>query len=68
MRLDCQASQAAKDLAATKADTVLQALGSKTPAQIDAYIDAQVTDLASARKVLKMLCKVVSILVRNGKF
>jgi hypothetical protein len=56
--------QDAADLAATRADALITALITRTPAQIDAYIEANVTSLASARDVLKLLAKCVAIVAR----
>jgi hypothetical protein len=59
-----QRDQDAADLAATRADALITALITRTPAQIDAYIEANVTSLASARDVLKLLAKCVAIVAR----
>jgi hypothetical protein len=56
--------QDAADLAATRADALITALVTRTPAQIDAYMDANVTSLATARDVLKILAKCVAIVAR----
>jgi hypothetical protein len=56
--------QDAADLAATRADALITALVTRTPAQIDAYMDANVTSLATARDVLKLLAKCVAIVAR----
>jgi hypothetical protein len=49
-----------------RANAVIQALATATPAEVDSYIDAQVVDLASARRVLKALAIAVSILLKEG--
>jgi hypothetical protein len=49
-----------------RANAVIQALATSTPAQVDAYVDAQVTDLASARRVIKALAIAVSVLLKEG--
>lgn len=41
----------------------LRALANATPEQIDAYVDTNVTDLASAKTVLKTLLLAVSALM-----
>lgn len=43
---------------------LLAQLKTATAAQIDTYIDNNVTDLASARTMLKRIVKVIAILVR----
>jgi hypothetical protein len=48
--------------AAARADALVTLLATKTPAQIDAYIVANVTDLASAKTVLRALAQVVGVL------
>ena len=53
------------DEIAIKANSALKALLTARPAQIETYIDNNVTDLASARTVLKHLAKAVSILGRQ---
>lgn len=69
--LDAQAAAIAaesldrEDRAAAKADPLIANLAGKTPAQIDAYIVANVTDLASAKLVLRGLAQVVGILARK---
>ena len=58
---------AARDavVATLKADAAIQALRTRTPAQVDAWIDANVVDLASARAVLKILARVLALLARE---
>ncbi len=53
------------DTAAVKAQAPLVALINATPAQIDNYMDANVTDVASARAVLKLLAKALSVVARR---
>jgi hypothetical protein len=48
-----------------KADTLVQQFISKTPAQINAYINSQVTDLASAKDMLKIFGKILLIVARR---
>lgn len=52
--------------AQVKADAAIQAFVAKTPAQIEAYIDATVVDLASARTVLKQMGKMLLILAKRS--
>ncbi len=49
---------------AVKADAAIRSFLRMTPAQIDAYIDTNVTNIATARTVLKVLAKVVSVTTR----
>lgn len=67
------AAQAAKVTAAAALQTVIDdpqrvaltaALRGATNAQIDAYIDANVTNLATATTMLKRMCKVMALLVQ----
>ena len=44
---------------------LLGKLSEGTPRQLDAYIDAQVTDLASARDLLKKMARVLMALVKS---
>jgi len=48
-----------------KADTLVQEFISKTPTQINAYINSQVTDLASAKDMLKLFGKILLIVARR---
>jgi len=48
-----------------KADAAVQALRNRTPAECAAWIDANVTDLASARAVLKILARILALLARE---
>lgn len=48
-----------------KADSVVQTLRYMTPAQAEAYVHAQVIDLASARSLLKKFAVVLCVLVRR---
>lgn len=66
MRLNLQPDQATQDKLATEADAVLAALKNSRPAQIDAWIDANVNSLAAAKLVLKALAK-IAILQLRGK-
>ncbi len=50
-----------------KSELALSAIANKTYAQADAYIDANVTDLASARTFLKKLTRVVLAMLKQSK-
>lgn len=65
-RLSLRADQQQRTLAALKADTDLSNLLAATPQQIDAWIDANVTSLAEARRVLRLLAKLSLALWRQG--
>jgi len=60
-----QKAATAAENAALNSDPVLIAIASMTPAQIETYIDANVTTLAGARKVLKGMSKMIARLARN---
>lgn len=51
--------------AEVRADNAIKVLISKSPAEINDYIDSNVTDLVAARSFLKKLTKVVSLLARK---
>ena len=55
----------ADDKAAVKADQTLRNFVTMRPAQIDNYINNNVTDLASAKMVLKLLAKIVLVIARR---
>jgi uncharacterized protein (DUF111 family) len=50
---------------ALKANQQARQLLKATPAQIDSYIETNVTNLASAKEVLKLLAKAVSVLAHE---
>ena len=52
-------------IATLKADAAVQALRTRTPAQVDAWVDSNVTTLAEARAVLKILARIVALLARQ---
>ena len=60
-----QPTQQQTTINAVKADPAMVALANATPAQIDAYIAAHVTDLASAKTALAFLAKCVVFLWQN---
>ncbi len=47
------------------ADATVQQLASMTAAQVDAYVVANVTDLQSAKQLLRKISQVVAYLARN---
>lgn len=53
------------DATAARQYAKLQALRTMTPAEVQAWVDANVTDLASARDALKTLAIAVGILARR---
>lgn len=65
MRLNVQASATQKEDMEVKSDSFMQNIASKSPAQIDAWIEANVTSLASAKPVLKALAKAVNLLAKR---
>jgi hypothetical protein len=58
--------QVEADVEQIKVQPALKALLDATPNQIENYIDNNVTDLASAKQVLKILAKGVSMLGRKA--
>ena len=65
MRRNLTSNQNAKDKHTVKKDAAIQAIVNSTPAQIETYIENNVTDLDSAKEVLTKLAKVVAILARR---
>lgn len=65
--LDAMAASEAESTARESviADNQVRALLKATPAQIDAYVDANVTSLASAKVALATLARAVSILAQD---
>jgi hypothetical protein len=51
--------------ASLRSDAAVRALASRSPAQVDAWIDANVTTLAEARSVLKILARILALLARQ---
>lgn len=51
--------------AALKLNNQLMTFVNMTPAQIDAWCDANVTSLATARDALKLLAKIVNVAIRR---
>lgn len=52
--------------AVAKADGVVQYLCSHTPAECEAYVQANVTDLASARQMLKKFAVALCVLAKQN--
>jgi hypothetical protein len=48
-----------------RADAAIRALATRSPAQVDQWLDTNVTSLASAREVLKILARVIAYLARQ---
>ena len=55
----------AVDDAQTKGDAAIQALIAKRPAEIDTWVDANITDLASARNLFKKIIKVIRLYAKK---
>ena len=66
-QIDFEAAQAkaTADATAAKADAKLTALGNMSPAQVRAWVVANVTNLADAKDVLATLAVAVSVLARK---
>ena len=62
---EAQAAQDLVDETETRQDQVINALLSKTNAEINTYVDNTITDLASARELFKIILKVLSLLVKK---
>jgi len=54
-----------KDRNGIKSDHMVQVLVTKRPAQINDWVDANVTDLASAKLVLKLILRIIVALLRR---
>lgn len=65
MRVKNKASQRKHDKHAVKVDTLLANLRSKTPQQAADWVEDNVTDLASAKQVLKAFAKVIVVLSKE---
>ena len=59
------AEKQSADAAAAKADAKVAALGEMTPAQVRAWVQANVSSLADAKDVLATLAVAVSVLARR---
>lgn len=60
-----QAAKDAADVLAARAHTKLKALRQMSPAQVSSWVDANVTNLASAQDAIKTLAIAVSVLSRR---
>ena len=62
-----EAKEAAQmeDAAAIKVDTQVKALLTARPAQINAYIDANVTTLAQAKEAMKLLARALAVVAQK---
>ena len=65
MKVAIKAPQEEKDRHTVKADQQIQQIAALTPDQAAAYVDQQVVDLASAKRILKVLTKIVIYLLRR---
>jgi len=67
MKVNYVAPTEIKEKIAATTDPLILGLINKTPAEVAAWIDTHVTDLASAKEVLKAFGKVISYLVKFDK-
>jgi len=65
MQVDLTGPQERKDRREVDNDQVLQVMKGMTPGEAGAWIDANVTDLASAKHVMKRLAMLAIYLLRN---
>ena len=65
MRVDVIAPQEEKDKDEVRRDPTLKLLSSSRPQQIEQWVDRNVTDLDSAKTVLKTLAKAVALLSKQ---
>ena len=65
--IDAEAELAAqKTLKDTlRVDAAVRGLATRSPAQVDNWIDSNVTNLSQARDVLKIACRVLAYLIRT---
>ena len=61
-----QAEADAQAKAEAKADNVIQYLRDHTPAECEAYVQAQVTDLASAKQLMKKFAVALCVLAKQS--
>ena len=66
--IDAEARRIADEAAASvaKADSVVQYLRDHTPAECEAYVQSNVTDLASARQLLKKFAVALCVLAKQN--
>lgn len=60
-----QAPQALKDERLVKSEALFTQFKSRTPAQIENYVDANVNNLADVKAMLKFILKVLVMLARK---
>jgi hypothetical protein len=65
MRHDYIASQEEKYQAETVRDTKVQTLLTKSPAEIEIWVDDTAVDAAGVRKVLKLIMRVLVVILRR---
>jgi hypothetical protein len=65
MRRDYKASQEEKYQAETVRDGPVQTLLTKSPTEIEAWVDATAVDAAGVRKVLKLILRVLVVILRR---
>jgi hypothetical protein len=65
LEVEAKQLQEEQDRIAIKTDGLVQAFIDRTPAQINTYINSQVTDLASAREMLKLFGRILLIVARR---
>jgi hypothetical protein len=63
--VDFKSSELSKDKDTFTKDALMQSLKSKTPAEIDTWIDINVTDINSTKQLLKSLTKIMSHIVKR---
>lgn len=63
--LDDHATLSVKARKAIRDDAIMQTLLNKSPAQVYQQVDAQVTDLATAKELLKRLAAVAAYLLQR---
>ena len=66
MKVNLQAPQKKKDRHERDNDNLLNNLKSKTPQEAAQWVENNVTDLVSAKKVLKAMAKVITYILRNN--
>lgn len=62
---ELKAAQQAEDAEAVKVDTQVKNLLTARPAQINAYIETNVTNLAQAKEVLKILARALAVVAQK---
>lgn len=65
VNLDADASTELQIMKFAKQDAMLHGLVTKTPAEVYVWIENNVTDLATAKEVLKRLAAVIAYLVKD---